>query len=351
MSNYPPGVTGNEPYLTGEDPPAELDELDRHAGLGASEAAAALGLDPYRAPGDVWLDKRGDPYEVPQNLAMRVGQFLEEPVARLYAERTGYRVQRHRAACPEHTKLHREAFCRRSAVFDEELPWLYAHLDRIVRGQRVVEIKTHAGSGDEWGPDGTDQVPLRVAVQATLQMRLAKLARADVVAFLWGRDLRIYSLQRDPLLEAQLVEALRHFWDWSVVAGNPPPITFDHPGTSAYLAHRYPQDAKLELVADENAVSAIERLLDAREVYAEADRRKVLAENQIKALIGEAAGLVFPGGRVTWKTQGKNVIDWRAVAGIMGREEPDTYQKLVDEHTTSSTIRVLRVAETQGGAS
>jgi len=62
---------------------ASRDEWLAHRadGLGGSDIAAALGLDPYRSPFEVYLSKVGELEQAEQTEAMRWGQLLEPLVA------------------------------------------------------------------------------------------------------------------------------------------------------------------------------------------------------------------------------------------------------------------------------
>ena len=57
--------------------------IDRHAGLGGSDAAAVLGLSPWTSPLDLYLDKRGELDEEPEQPTnwQRWGHLLEDLIA------------------------------------------------------------------------------------------------------------------------------------------------------------------------------------------------------------------------------------------------------------------------------
>jgi len=81
----------------------QLDE--RRHGIGGSDAGAILGVNPYRTPLQVWLEKTGkaEPDDLSDNEAVTWGNVLEDTIAREYSRRTGHRVQRRNA-----TLTHRE---------------------------------------------------------------------------------------------------------------------------------------------------------------------------------------------------------------------------------------------------
>ena len=308
-------------------------DIDRRTGIGASDAPAVLGLDPYRTAADVWADKTGQEPPREQTLAMRLGHLLEPVVADLYAERTGVRVRR-----------------RRRAVYDAEHRFLFAHLDRWTP-ERIVEIKTSGRPNEEWGADGSSDVPLVVMVQTLLQMRYARREHADVAALLWGRELRIYHLDYDRELADQLTARLAAFWTDYVLTGIQPPLD----GSDAsrdFLRRRYPQDSGEEIVAAPENLPLVTRLLAARADTERAKAEQQAAENAVKEFLGEATALLYPTGRITWRTQTRQTTDWQRIAEWqtevlrgMGLTNPESYAELVAGNTTESQSRVLRVSE------
>ena len=76
----------------------------RKRGIGSSDAAAAVGLCPYKSQLELWLEKTGrvvQDEEPGQDSPMYWGTLLEPYVASAYTERTGVKVDR-------------PAFCRHS---------------------------------------------------------------------------------------------------------------------------------------------------------------------------------------------------------------------------------------------
>ena len=72
----------------------------RKGGIGSSDAAAAVGLNPYKSQLELWLEKTGrdgslpklDPHD--EESPAYWGNILEPIVAAHYTKRSGYRVRR-----------------------------------------------------------------------------------------------------------------------------------------------------------------------------------------------------------------------------------------------------------------
>ena len=68
---------------------------ERKTGLGGTDAAAVLGVSPYKTAVEVWREKTGkDTTEAPVTAPMLRGKALEPLAADLYAEQTGRTLRR-----------------------------------------------------------------------------------------------------------------------------------------------------------------------------------------------------------------------------------------------------------------
>lgn len=304
-------------------------DIDRSTGIGASEAAAVLGLDRFASPADIWARKVNAAPEPEERMPMRLGKMLEPIVAELYSERTGLKVRK-----------------RSRAYYDPQHPYLYAHVDRLADG-RVVEIKTTSRLGEEWGPDGSSDIPVHVMVQALLQMRYTRRPRADVAALLWGRDLRLYQLEYDAALADDIVDRLAGFWIDYVATGTMPPVDGSD-ATTAFLRRRFPMDDGTTLALEPAQLPLVTRLMAARADEERARLEKQAAENELKALMGEASTLSYPTGQITWRSYTVKTTAWQYIAELLASQagiDPDAWSELVQANTTEETRRTFRVKE------
>ena len=101
----------------------------RKYGIGGSDAAAAVGLNPYTSPLELWLDKTGRadgmPRPDPDDTTSPTywGTLLEPIVAASYTKQTGNRVRRVNAVLRHPT-----------------IPFMLANLDREIVGAREAQI-------------------------------------------------------------------------------------------------------------------------------------------------------------------------------------------------------------------
>lgn len=255
----------------------------RMSGIGASEVASIVGLNPYRSAHDVYCLKLGLVTEE-DSVVTRMGSRVEACVRAEYIEQTG-------------------------AVIDEPgtvrhptEPWMLATPDGIVRGaRRGLEIKCVGWrSAFHWG-DEDDAIPDYYRPQVAWQMAVCDLDEVHVAAWIGGADFRIYTVRRNLALEAALVDACREFWFGRVLTQTPPAIDGSE-GARNMLAALYPRNTKPLTPATPEHEDLIARLVETRARAEQAEREAELAAQRIKQVIGEGDGLIGEGWKATWKT-------------------------------------------------
>ena len=264
----------------------------RQHGLGASEVAAILGLDPFRTALDVYLDKTGQVGPLPENRFMRWGKRLEAVIADEYAAN------------------HPERELKPSGTVTGPEPWMLATPDRLVYGPGGpsvpawgLECKSRGHyNADAWGESGSDEVPHAVAVQCHWGMIVTALERWDVAVLLGGNDYREYTLAWDDTIARELVARARTFWFDHVQAKVHPPFT-GAPSDHAFLLKTYPEHtgemvpATVEITEKATLLQVHRAAIDRH--MAEKDR----LEAEIKEFIGGRLGVEGPFGRITWTHQ------------------------------------------------
>lgn len=249
----------------------------RAVGVSATEIGVILGLSPYDSPFSLYLKKRGEIDPEPDSPRTSLGRHLEPWIAEQWQERH-----------PEFA-MH-ETGTWRSTV----RPWQVCNPDRLLTeagGEITVsalEIKS-SGSYDEWGDDGTDQVPLHYRCQLLWQLDVLGLTEGRIAClFLHSRTIREYVIAWHrgdvELMRAKATEFLAR-----LEHDDPPPLDW-HKATNTALRQLHP-----DLVDDEVEVPAdwVDAYRAAAAAEAEAKKLKRHAENEIRAALGDAErGLV-----------------------------------------------------------
>jgi len=257
----------------------------RNRGIGGSDAAAILGLNRFKSPLQVYLEKRGEaePDDLSGNERVYWGNRLEALVADEYEKRTGRKVRRVNAVLqhPRH-------------------PWMLASLDRdVVAGDRILEVKTTAG-GEDWGEEGTDQVPVHYLIQAMHYLAVTGASVCDLAVLISGRNFRVYQILRDNDLIETMIEQEQEFWQ-NVQDGNPPP-----PRSLEDVNRLFPRSAEdaaalADAVTEQRCASLATLMAESKSIESQIESLRVL----IQAEIGTASTLVNPAGEIlaTWKSQ------------------------------------------------
>ena len=187
----------------------------RRKGLGGSDAAAVLGISPFRTARDLYYDKLGIVTADDQEnwVALEVGNLLEPLVARIFAEKTRLNIY------------------QRKCMFQHpHYPWMLADLDYLVEmpdGKTVIlEIKTtNYNAKDKWWYNGAEIVPPYYESQGRHYMAVMNLDRVYYCC-LYGNNEEeaiIRRIDRDMAYEAELIALEQDFWENYVCKRLPPP--------------------------------------------------------------------------------------------------------------------------------
>ena len=243
--------------------------LQRRQGVGASECAAILGLDPYSTPFSVWLDKTGQiPLSSSINEAMTWGHLLEPVIRREAADRLGMEVR----------------LC--GGLASVQHPWQRANLDGVlltVDGPVPIEVKnTSQYLAADWGDD---QVPDRAELQVQHQMAVTGAPYAYVAGLVGGNRLIIRQVDRDQQLIDHLTAEESQFWA-RVLDREEPPIT-SRDSLSTLIGAAGQADTDAMVLHDRDAQAArgwVDLYTHARQAEADAQDDKALARNNLVRL-------------------------------------------------------------------
>lgn len=253
----------------------------RNSRCGASDAAAILGLSPYRSAWEVWAEKSGRLEPGKGSDATSMGQRLESPIldvaeAELGPLSRGDLVWLPRLALP-----------------------LASTLDARVKATGIpCEAKTSGIVGPlygTWGDDGSDAVPESYLVQVTLQMVCCEADMAHLYALLGGRGIVRYRVLRDDDLANTLVDRLARWWDRHIVQGIEPARDEPVPLEVAKRLRKTPH--KVTTFSDD-AQPVIDEYEAAKAEKSAAEKRADAAQAALLLLLGDAEAAGLPDGRI-----------------------------------------------------
>lgn len=329
----------------------ETERLDwlkgRQKGMGGSDVASALGLNPYKTPLDLYLAKTEEVTADEGNEATHFGHLLEPVIAGEFARRMGVQVQ-------EMPQL--------EAVGE---PWRVANIDRaivnpsiaetveVIEGAKpgeplittdaILEIKTaRSFMSHLWGASQEEEIkagfvesehkiPLYYETQCQWYLGVTGAKVCYLAVLLDTSDFRIYEIKRDDALIDVLVQKCKAFWFEHVVARVPPePVNPDD------VKKLYARDNGELIEASMEAAVAIGEIRNLNEQIKDLEAQRKLQQDRLIVAIGDKLGLTIDGEKVaTYKAQQRQRLDAKALK----EAEPDVYAQYVKQTTT----RVLRV--------
>lgn len=262
----------------------------RKRGIGSSDAAAAVGLNPYKSQLELWMEKTGRSQMLPQvdsndeTSPMYWGTLLEPIVAAHYTKRSGNRVRRINAVL-QHP--------------DE--PWMLANIDREVFGAgdvQILECKTAGVNGERLWKDG---VPEYVQLQVMHQLAVTGKQAADVAVLIGGQELRIHRIERDDEMIQRLIELERQFWHYVEQDQQPPADGSD--SADQALRCLYPKDSGqvIDLSQDLVLASVFSDLLAVRSAIDTQTQLEAQLKQRIQQHMGDATRALFEIGEISWK--------------------------------------------------
>jgi len=264
----------------------------RKRGIGSSDAAAAVGLSPYKSQLELWMEKTGrdaallkaDPHD--EESPAYWGNILEPIVAAHYTKRSGNRVRRVNAVL-QHP--------------DPEFSWMLANIDREVIATddvQILECKTAGINGARLWKEG---VPEYVQLQVMHQLAVTGKQAADVAVLLGGQHVEIHRIERDDFLIARLMRLEQHFWQY-VIDDTPPPADGSESAEQA-LRCLFPEDSgqSLDFSHDERLSATFAELKAVRELLSVHEQRESELKQALQQAMGNATRAVFEGGSITWK--------------------------------------------------
>lgn len=320
----------------------------RLLGIGGSEVAAVLGLNPYgTTPFDVWQEKTGRQHKEISNRFTLWGSILEDTVARHFADVTGYSV----AKCSRHFSL-------------KSAPWLVGNVDRLITidGVRsaVLECKTASAYSDSkfnksaaWYVDGeffdenaggitseTD-IPINYYLQCQHYMLVTGYHKCFLAVLIGGNDYRIFVVPFNESVSKFIYSKCSEFWCNNVLLDvAPKPIAND------FIKTLFQKDDSV-IIANDDVTQLVSRIKSNKKTIEDLNAEN----NEIKAKIIEYVGsndqlLSADGTKIaTFRAQNETVFNIDAMTAA----ERETYDNLVQKYTfkQKSDKRTFRFSSTR----
>ena len=331
--------------------------LRRRSGIGGSDISAILGLNPYKTPFQLWLDKTGrseDEQRDPDAIErMHFGNVLESVVAAEYSARTGHKVQRINQQL-QHPSLEIAVANIDRAVIE---PGKRARWDdaagRVLGATHILECKTaHAMArhSPEWGEAGSDEVPQSYWLQCMWYLGITGLPRADLAVLFGGQKFVTYTIERDDGVIADLLTEADAWWRKHITADVPPDPHSEDEARQRWASHT----ASKELIVDATVADAVQQLAEVKATIDELKTQEQALRNTICTAIGDAESISYqgrklatwkqnkPGSKTNWKAAADQIKGWMIDNDI--EHGVEAVRGIIDDNTTETEgARVLRL--------
>lgn len=273
-------------------------EVRKH-GIGSSDAAAAVGLNPYKSQLELWMEKTGRDTDLPKpdptdtTAPVYWGTLLEPIVAASYTQQTGRRVRKVNAVLQH-----------------PDRPWMLANIDREVISASDVQILECKTAGEFGARHWRDGVPEYVQLQVQHQLAVTGKQAADVAVLLCGQQLKVHRIERDDELIAKLMLLQERFWHY--VTTDTPPSTDGSDSSATALQYLYPRDSgeRLDFSQDSQMAALFTDLQEARFQMEKYKQLEEQYKQKIQLAMGDASQAIFETGLVSWKrSKDSTVLD------------------------------------------
>ena len=306
------------------------DWLDsRRGGIGSSEVATLLGLNPYDTPYQLWLRKTGRVKEVEnESPEMSRGHILEDGVAQYVSRAAGLSIVKSSSA--------------EFVVVDREKPFFRASPDRYAyptdakhteENRVIIESKTTRGNIKEDEPISDYWL-----TQVMWQMGVSRTGMAYIGWLSGSLEFGHRPVVYDADFFGFIAEVVERFWTDCVVGGAEPPMS-----NLSDVLIKYPrQEVGKSVRASDELVSAWAALKDIKAQKKVLETQQAALEETLKMGMLDAETLLLPASA---ESKEKALATWKAgkpkIVFDMDRfktDNPELYAKYLTEKEGSRTF-------------
>jgi len=280
----------------------------RRLGIGGSDASVVCGVNRWKSPIELWMEKTGQIPPQEAGEAAYWGTRLESLIRDEFTLQTGIKV-----------------IVVNQILQSREYPFMLANLDGVCRcpthGKCIFEAKTaNAFKADEW----EDAVPQDYILQVQHYLAITGYSGAYIAVLIGGNTFRWKFICRDEELISMLIRIERDFWAHVQDDVPLPPDGSD--ACTEFIKQRYPKSiAQSKIKLPDNAAELIRQYGEASDQLDMITKQKQKAGNLLKAMLGENEIGIVGDDYVSWR----NVAQERFDIKTFEAEHPDLYKKYV----------------------
>lgn len=289
--------------------------------IGGSDAAVVLGLNPYKSPYSLWAEKTGavEPGDISDKEAVRLGNDLEEYVAKRWTEKTGKKV------------------CRKNAILSNpEYPFAHANIDRAVIGEPDAGLECKTTSSFEIIRKlRAGDIPDSWYCQCMHYMMVTGAKRWHLAAVAFGAGFYAFTIVRDNEEISELARAEKAFYESILFGPAPSP---DGSISSLDTMSKLMPNSRSRTIDASGAVSYLMEYSAIKKQIERLEGQLHEAEANIKAFMGDAEKAVCSRYSASWKTQERSTFDRKKYEADYGKI-PESYFKKITSRPFKVTVK------------
>lgn len=287
----------------------------RRSGLGGSDAATVMGLNPYSSKLTLYADKKGILPEKEDTERMRLGRDLEDYVAQRFSEETG-------------KKIKRSGYMWRHPTYE----FILANIDREIIGEEAfLECKTTMNY--ERHDYDSGEIPVNYYCQCMHYMAVTGCEKAYLAVLVFGKGFYWFEIKRDENEINALIDNEVTFWQ-TYVTKDRPPLADGSDSSMDTLSKLHPRC--------DGSVTQMLGMDDSMRNYmelGEAIKRLKAQQDEVKAQLCQSLGDKSVGMGLdysfSWKSQFTSRVDTKKLKEL--------YPKVYEDCVQQTDSRVFRV--------
>lgn len=286
----------------------------RKNSIGGSDAGALMDMNPYQSPISLYADKKGLSKDKETNEAMRLGNDLEDYVARRWMEKTGKKVRA-------------DNFMYQHDEYD----FITANVDRDVVGENSgLECKTMSGFAKYDLEDG--EVPAQYYAQCQHYMMVKGYDKMYLAILVFQRGIYCLEVERNEEFIKELLAAEIDFWT-NYIEKDQMPAPDGSDASMEAIKQIYPSDINSQMQLP-NADAEIRRYLELGKAIKDIEEEKKKIQAQLCARLGDTGVGIDTEYACSWKSQVRASVD----SAKLKKEFPEVYEKC----KKTSELRVFK---------
>jgi putative phage-type endonuclease len=271
---------------------------ERKAYIGGSDISGIMGLSRWKTPLQVWAEKTGEikSEDISDKICIKVGNELEDFVARLFCEETGKAVRR-----------------KNATIFHNKNSFIAANIDRRIVGENaILECKTaSAYKAKEWKDE---EIPEEYILQCLHYLAVMPNIEKCYIAVLVGnQSFHWKELTRsgnEEMLDL-IIQTEVEFWNDFVIPKKMPAVSAQDEETLTKLYANVQDEEEIEL--DSGLNNIVEDIETLKQEKKKIDEGIKLRENQIKSFLKENIKGRTDKYKFAWKPFIRNSVDTKTL--------------------------------------